>query len=172
MSYLVNIDIEWLAMKKTLTPDVCYMAGLYSKASKREKNFVSVNTSISELQQRFIEIAVNELGVQPNKIILARESEKSAGFYHSRVAKRLQDIVNRETYVFKTVNELSRNYVAGMFDMAGHYRGAMEISHVNPKDAFMLENLGVHTRGDKIVNITRFIALIKGFSILLDRTDL
>jgi hypothetical protein len=148
------------------------MAGLYSKAPRREKNYVSVNTSISELQQRFIEIAVNELGILPNKIILGRESEKSAGFYHSRVAKRLQDIVNREIYVFKTVNELSRSYVAGMFDIAGHYRGAIEISHVNPKDAFMLENLGVHTRGDKIMNISKFIALIKESGILLNRIDM
>ncbi len=159
-------------MKEKLTPNVCYMAGLYSKAAKKEKNYVSVNTSILELQQRFVEIAVNELGIMPNKIILGRESEKSAGFYHSRVAKRLLDIVNRETYVFKTVNELSRSYVAGMFDMAGHYRGTIEIGHVNAKDAFMLENLGVHTRGDKIVNISKFVALIKERSILLSGIDL
>lgn len=160
-------------MKKDLVPNICYMAGLFSKASKKEKNFVSVNTSMIELQQKFIEIAVNELGILPNKIILGRESEKSAGFYHSRVAKQLQDIVNRETYLFKVPNELSRSYLAGMFDIAGHYRGSLEISHVNPRDAFMLENLGIHTRGDKIVNISKFVALIKGLSILLDniKTD-
>ncbi len=152
---------------KKLTPNICYMAGLFSKAQKREKNYVSVSTTMPELQQKFVEIAVKDFGILPTRIILGRDSQSSAGFYHSRVAKQLQDIVNRETYVFKTANELSSSYVAGMFDISGHYRSAVEIRHINPKDAFMLEGLGVHTRGDRIMNISRFIELIAGRSIML-----
>ncbi len=159
-------------MKSELTPNICYIAGLFSKSSRREKNYVSVNTEITELQQRFIEIAVNDLGIPPSKIILGRESEISAGFYHSRVAKQLQDIINRETFVFKTSNGLSRSYLAGMFDIAGHYIKSVEIHHVNPKDALMLENLGIHTKGDKIMNISKFIALIKDFSIIIKQLNL
>jgi hypothetical protein len=154
---------------KKLTPEVCYAAGLFSKAARRQKNLVHISTSIPELQQKFVEIAVKKLGVLPNKIIM---DDSGVGFYHSRVAKRLQDIIDRETYVFKEVNVLSRNYLAGMFDISGHYRGAVEIRHVTPKDAFMLENLGVHTRGDSIMNVSLFVSLIKGYSILLDRIRL
>lgn len=159
-------------MKATLTPNICYMAGLYSKASKKEKNFVSISTNLPELQQRFVEIAVNDLGIIPSKILLGRDGDNDAGFYHSRVAKQLLDIANRETYVFKVVNDLSRSYLAGMFDIAGHYRSSVEIRHVSPKDAMMLENLGIHTRGDRVMNVGRFISLLKGHSIVLRKLKL
>ena len=160
-------------MKTKLTSHMCYMAGLYSKAAKQEKNFVSVNTSIEELKDRFVELSVKELGILPNKIIFGRVSERSVGFYHSRVAKQLIDITNRETYIFKVPNELSSSYVAGMFDASGHFSaGGLEIRHVTPKDAMMLENLSIHTKGDKVLNIGRFMELIKGRSIVLDRLKL
>ena len=160
-------------MKAKLTPQACYVAGLYSKGNKHEKNFVSVNTGIEELKQRFIEISVKDLGVLPSKILFGRGSEKSVGFYHSRIAKQLIDITNRETYIFKTQNDLSSSYVAGMFDASGHFSaGGLEIRHVTPKDAMMLENLGIHTKGDKILNIGRFMELIKGRSIVLSQMKL
>lgn len=160
-------------MKAKLTAHVCYIAGLYSKGPKREKNFVSVNTGVEELKQLFIEIAVKELGVLPSKVLFGHESDKSVGFYHSRIAKQLLDIANRENYIFKITNELSSSYVAGMFDASGHFSaGGLEIRHVTPKDAMMLENLGIHTKGDKILNIGRFMELIKGRSIILGQIKL
>lgn len=152
-----------------LTPNVCYMAGLFSKAPRREKNFVSINTGIEELQQRFAEIAVKDLKIEPSRIVLGRDGSLGIGFYHSRVAKRLNDIISREVYIFRKESELSRNYVAGMFDISGHFtKSSVEIRHVRPDDALMLENLGVHTRGDSITTITRFVSLIKGPSLLLE----
>ncbi len=160
-------------MKTVLTPGICYMAGVYSKGPKREKNFVSLNTGMEYMQQRFAEIAVKELHIEPSKIIVARDSSMSIGFYHSRVAKQLQNISNREAYLFKKSNELSKSYVAGMFDASGHFRpDSIEIRHITPSDALMLENLGVHTKGDKIMNISKFIVLIEGFSLLLSQTKL
>ena len=145
------------------------MAGLYSKSSRAKKNLVCIDTGIDELKDRFVEIALKELGIDPSKIILDREGI-SAGFYHSRVAKQLANIVSREIYVFKTANGFSRNYVAGMFDISGHIKdGRVQIRHVTPKDAIMLDNLGVHTRGDSIMNIGAFIGLIKGVSIMEGR---
>lgn len=156
-------------MKVKLTPLVCYMAGLYSKSPRREKSLVCVSTGIEELRDRFIEIAVNELGIDPRRMIIDRE-DLSAGFYHSRVSKQLAGIVARETYVFKTVNDLSRNYLAGMFDISGHVTArGVEIRHVSARDALMLENLGVHTRGDAVLNISAFIGLVKGCSIVARR---
>ncbi len=156
-------------MGSKLTPNVCYMAGLYSKGPKSQKNFVSINSGMQELRDRFVEIAVNDLAVLPNKIVFGSEPEnKSVGFFHSRVAKNLLDIISRETYVFKVDNELSRSYLAGMFDASGHFRpGAVEIRHINTNDAIMLQNLGVHSKGDKILNISRFIELVKARSLVL-----
>lgn len=157
-------------MKTEFTPNICYMAGLLSKSHAKEKNFVGIDTEMEELQQRFVEIAVNDLKIEPNKILLAAKSAMSVGFYHSRVAKQLQDIVKREVHVFKIKNDLARNYIAGMFDISGHLTGGVfEIRHVNASDALILERLGVHTRGDRILNMTEFIKLIKGHSLLLEQ---
>ncbi len=152
-----------------LSAKLCYMAGLYSKSNRKHKSLVCVNTGIEELRDRFVEIAVNELDVEPNKIMLDKE-EVSAGFYHSRISKQLANIVARETYVFKTVNEFSKNYLAGIFDISGHIKdGTLQIRHITPRDAMMLENLGIHTKGDNILNVGAFIGLIKGISIVEDR---
>lgn len=158
-------------MEAKLTPNICYMAGLFSKGPKSQKNFVSINSSIQELRDRFVEIAVNNLGVMPNKIIFGSNSDvKSVGFFHSRVAKRLIDIAKREVYVFKADNELSRSYIAGMFDASGHFGPrAIEIRHINANDAIMLQNLGIHSRGDKILNISRLMELIMGRSLVLSK---
>ena len=155
-------------MKAKLTQNICYMAGLYGKGPKSQKNFVSINSGISELRDRFVEIAVKDLGVLPNKIIFGSGTEKNTvGFFHSRVAKRLADLIKREVYVFKTDNELARGYLSGMFDAAGHIgQGSIEIRHINSNDAIMLQNLGVHSRGDKILNIKRFLGLVNDMSII------
>ncbi|MHB1830608.1 MAG: hypothetical protein ACYCO0_04415 [Candidatus Micrarchaeaceae archaeon] len=160
-------------MKTILTPKICYMAGIYSKGPKKEKNFVSLNTDMEYMQQHFAEIAVNELHIEPSKIIIARDSRMSVGFYHSRVAKQLQNISSRETYLFKKTNELAKSYIAGIFDASGHFvPDSIEIKHITPSDALMLENFGIHSKGDKILNISKFIALIEGFSLLLSHTRL
>ncbi len=152
-----------------LTAEACYMAGLYSKSPHTEKSLVCISTGIEELRDRFIEMAVKNLGIGPSKIIMDRE-DISAGFYHSRVSKQLAGIVARETYIFKTVNEFSRNYLAGMFDISGHVTArGVEIRHVSARDALMLENLGVHTHGDSIRNISAFIEIIRGSSIVARR---
>lgn len=159
-------------MKTILTPKICYIAGIYSKGPKKEKNFVSLNTDMEFMQQYFAEIAINELHIEPNRIIIARDSRMSIGFYHSRVAKTLQNISAREVYLFKEKNELSRSYLAGIFDVSGHFSSdSIEIKHITSSDAFMLENLGVHSKGDKILNISKFIDLIEGFSIILNHTE-
>lgn len=157
--------------KFELTESLCYMAGLYSKSPKKEKNHVVLNTGIESLRDRFVEIAVKDLGVDPMKIKLEEEG-LGASFYHSRVAKNLANIVSRETYIFKTNNAFARNYLAGMFDVGGHFRdGSLTISHILAPDAIMLENLGIHSKNDRILNGTKFIELVKGISIVMDMVE-
>ncbi|MDE1833804.1 MAG: hypothetical protein KGH64_00540 [Candidatus Micrarchaeota archaeon] len=160
-------------MKAKLTPDICYLAGLVSKSKGKEKSEVVINTGIDEIEQRFIEIAVKELEIDPTKIVIEQsESRKYVKFYHSRVSKMLKDIAAREVYLFKKKDDLAASYIAGMFDSAGHIRGAAPtISPLTPTDAFMLENLGIHTRGNEVINITNFILLVKGRSIIIDKNS-
>ncbi|MCL5412825.1 MAG: hypothetical protein M1569_00255 [Candidatus Marsarchaeota archaeon] len=155
-------------MKAKLNQNTCYMAGLYSKSSKKQKNFVSISSGMQELRDRFVEIAVRDLGVLPNKIIFGSGPDKSmVGFFHSRVAKRLMDLVKREVYVFRLDNELTRSYLSGMFDAAGHIGpNGVEMHHINSNDAIMLQGLGVHSKGDRILNIRRFLDLISGRSLI------
>lgn len=156
-------------MKTKLTPAICYMAGLQSKG-REERSAVGVSTGLEGIEQKFIEIAIKELKIQPNRIII---EEMGGGmrhvfFYHSRICKQLKDICDSSDKIFRHKNELSKAYVAGMFDAAGHKdaRG-LYIKKINPKDAVMLQNLEVYTKGNRIMNISSFIELIKDFSLLL-----
>ncbi len=158
-------------MEKKLTPSICYMAGLVSKSNEKDKSAVGIQTGIEEIEQRFVEIALKEFSIEPTKIII----EEQAGgrhlfFYHSRVSKQLKDICARETYLFKKKDKLSSSYVAGMFDGAGHVtHTTMTINPLSTPDALMLENLGVHTKGNAVLNISNFMSLIKESSLLLER---
>jgi hypothetical protein len=160
-------------MSDKLTPSICYMAGLVSRSSKREKNSVGIETTIAEIEQRFIEIAIKDLEIEPTKILIDEaEGYKHIYFYHSRVAKRLKEIYSREIHVFKKKDKLSANYVAGMFDSAGRISrnsGEVSMTPITPEDAFMLENLGIHTKGNSIMNVGNLISLIGEDSILIRR---
>ncbi len=160
-------------MNTKLTSNICYIAGLVSKSKQAEKNAVGIRTSIGEIEQRFIKIAITELEIEPSKILIEElEGHRHVYFYHSRVAKRLEEIYSREIHVFKKIDKLSASYVAGMFDGAGRVRSTtMTITPISPNDAFMLENLGVHTRGNEILNIGNFMKLIGKESVMIQRVS-
>ncbi len=154
-----------------LTPSICYIAGLVSKSAKKEKNSVGIETTISEIEQRFIEIAIKELKIEPTKILIDEaQGHRHIYFYHSRVAKQLSAIYTREIHAFKKRDNLSASYVAGMFDCAGRIRsGTVSINQILPSDALMLQNLGIYTRGNDIQNIGDFLSFIKDESIMIKR---
>ena len=149
------------------------MAGLLSQ-SNEEKTAVGIVTGKSEIEQRFIEIAVKELGIIPAKILIEEKgTARHVFFYHSRVAKQLREIIERENYIFKTKNDFARNYVAGMFDAAGHvHREGLKITGLKPRDEIMLSNLGVHSGRGRILNPSALIGLIKGKSIVFEESKL
>lgn len=161
-------------MKPKLTSSLCYMAGLQSKAHE-ERSAVGVYTGLESLEQRFIEIAIKELGIEPNRIVIrdAGGGMRHILFYHSRIAKRLREIVDKSDRIFKRRNELAGAYVAGMFDAAGHKdaRG-LYIKKIEPKDAVLLQNLEIYTRGNRITNAGSFMELARGFSLLLKAFNL
>jgi hypothetical protein len=162
-------------MNAKLTPGICYVAGLFSKSREDEKSAVGIRTSVPEIEQRFLEIAIKELLIEPNKVII-EESESGSRhiyFYHSRVAKLLKDISAREVHIFKKKDAMSANYAAGMFDAGGHVRPTtLSMSPLSASDAFMFENLGIHTKGNLILNISSFMALVKGLSVILSNNKI
>lgn len=158
-----------------LTPEICYMAGLFSRNRQKEKGAVGILTGIGELEQRFIEIAMREFGIDSRKIVVeeVERGNRHVYFYHSRVSKLLKDIYTREVHLFKKRDKLSANYVGGMFDGGGHVtKTTVSISPISPADALMLQNLGIHTNGNNILNISNFISLVKGSSILLGQKNI
>ena len=157
------------SMKTMLKPKICYMVGLFSK-SLGENNAIGIRTNLKDVEERFIEIAVKELSIEPSKILFR---DRDVFFYHSRIYKQFLDIVKREARIFRTENELSKSYVAGLFDGAGSIkRSGVYIKGMNPSDELMLEELGIHTNGGRVLNISKFFMLINGYSILLEITRL
>ncbi len=156
------------AMKAKLSKEFCYLAGL-SRLSKEEKSKVSAKSEIKEIIERFVEIAV-KLGVEPRKIVV---EENETFFYHSKIARQIRKIRENEIKVFRHRNELSSSYIAGIFDARGSIRSkSVEISSMKPSEAIMLENLGMHVRGNRIANISEFIMLIKGYSLRIELIQL
>lgn len=156
-------------MKARLRPGTCYMAGLTRREA--ERNAVGIATGLEELEQRFIEIAIKEFKIEPNKIIIEElGSIRRIYFYHSRVARQLAEIRSREDKLFKVRNEFSMSYVAGILDAAGRFsKQGIYIDQLTPQDEVMLANLGIHTRNGRVSNISSLIELTKRYSTLIKK---
>lgn len=157
-------------MKTKLTPMLCYMAGLQSK-SNEEHSSVGVSTGLESIEQRFVDISINKLGIKPNRIIIEEigGGMRHLHFYHSKIYRDIKKICDDSDKIFRRRNELSSAYVAGMFDAAGHLdKNGLYMKKIMPKDAVLLQNLEIYTKGNRIMNMTAFIELIKEFSLLLE----
>ncbi len=160
-------------MKLKLTPDVCYVAGLLSQ-SKEERTAVGIVTGKGEIEQRFISIALKEFEIKPEKIVIKEDGpNRHVYFYHSRIAKQLREIIDRENYIFKAKNDFAKSYLAGIFDAAGHvHKEGLKIKGLRPKDELMLSNLGIHSNRGRILNPSILLAFIRGRSIIIGESEL
>ncbi len=149
------------------------MAGLHNHA-KGELSRVGITTSVNEIEEKFVEICIKELQIQPNRIIMEdKDGVRTVYFYHTKMSKMLKRICDSETRIFTRINELSRSYVAGMFDASGHIsKGRVFIKGLDARDELMLQQLGIHTSNGTIRNISSFFILIRGFSVLLEHAQL
>ncbi len=159
--------LVWISMKVKLKPKICYMAGLSTLPI--ERNAVGVETSFKEIEEQFIELALNVFHIEPSKIVIEEKENKClVYFYHSRIARQLAEIRDREDRIFRVPSELSRSYVAGIFDSRGRRSaGGITIRALSPKDDVMLANLGIHTRNGSIMNISALLSFIEEYSLLL-----
>lgn len=157
-----------MSRKLALSPDVSYMLGLCTIG--KEEPSISVSSPKYEVIERFVRIALQELGIDPRKVIVTDEGEsKKAMFYNSMLKKLMTKSLEGRERIFKYKNEYSGSYFAGMFDA----RGKMDKRSVwsgtrDMKDMMVLVKLGFQvTRKGKIGNPNTFLEFIKPYSASL-----
>lgn len=153
-------------MKIKLQPYLCYLAGLQSR-SRTEQNAIGIFTHDDVFESKFVKMCLDKVKIEPNRIII----EEGAGgtrhifFYHSKLGSQLRKISENCGKMFRAPTNESRSYLAGIFDAAGHLTvSGLYISKISVQESIMLQQLGVHTQGEKVLNISQFLKLIDGFS--------
>lgn len=159
-----------MSKKLQLNPKVSYLLGLYS-AGDKAANYIGVKSTENEIIQKFIKYSMEELGIEPNKILI---KEHEALFYNSKVKKLFEKALERRTKIFKYRNGYSANYFAGIFDICGGIdRKGLFLKMRDLSDILVLENLGIHSReqGSKVYisNQGALAGLIKEYSVIFDK---
>ncbi len=157
-----------MATKLKLSPDISYMLGIYSARGEPEQP-IRVRAANSEMLERFIKIAISELGIEPNKILL---EGMDASFYNSKIKRLFDRALERRAKTFKYSNDYSGSYIAGIFDCLGGFdKKGMFIRDLDAADWMLMENIGIHLKaqGSKayVMNENRLVELIKRHSSAL-----
>ncbi len=132
---------------------------------------IELVSSYDDLIARFAKLAMDEFGIEPNKIIIDSEGKvKKTFFYNSTMVKRFDKALERRVNIFKYANAYSGNYFAALFDCNGGKDGkGIFLRGTDDADEMVLERLNIHTdkRGSKIyfANPAPFITLIKDYSL-------
>ena len=150
-------------MKIKLSPELSYVIGLWRKS--RCPDGIGVQGT-KELLEVFSHEVLNRQLTTSDKLLSA---EDRIYFYHTAYRKFFQEVEKEQLERFKYLNEYAANYLAGMFDAAGHIdeRGVVSIGQATKQDEMMLLRLGFQSRrrGDRIV-IERpvvFLRFIKNY---------
>lgn len=154
-------------MKFGLTKDLCYFAGLCARYRHEENSQLGIRTTNHAVIERFVKLALS-MGVGPSKI-LVEENEKLSHvyFFNSKLARQVKQLREKENYYFRPNSKFAQDYVAGMFDASGHKSSAhITMGNLDNADCFMLENLGIHTKGGVVQNPGALLKLIRGDSIV------
>lgn len=158
--------------KVTISNELCYLAGMLSGLPKITSK-ICIRTQMPDIEQRFIEIAIKAIGIDPKRIKVEEDSAgfNSVYFYDSKTAHAITSILGRNKYIFRMPTPASLSYLAGIFDSRGHISGnGIYIKGLTPSDSIILEGFGVHTSADGMVkNITRLLKLVTGYSILAEK---
>jgi hypothetical protein len=155
-------------MRFKLTNELCYFAGMTKGPHESEKNRLGFTTVHEQLTESFIKHAL-ALGVNPTKMMIeTQEHFTHVYFYHSRVARMVNDILEKREALPKKNIGLAVSFAAGMFDSSGHAsNGRVFIRRMDKKDALMLELMGIHTSGSgKVINAKHFLEMIKEQSFI------
>lgn len=150
-------------MKIKLTPELSYVIGLWRKARCQEGLGVQGGKDVLEI---FSQEALEKQLTTSDKLLCA---EDKVYFYHTAYRKFFQEVEKEELERFKYLNEYAANYLAGMFDAAGHIdeRGVVSIGQATKQDEMMILRLGFQSRrrADRLI-IERpvvFLTFIKNY---------
>ncbi len=160
-------------MRFKLTKELCYLAGLAGRTRESEKSGIGIITQSDDIGDRFLKESF-KLGVDPRKIIIEESgSFKHIHYYHSKIARMIAEIMKTRAGLPKKGRDYAIAFLAGAFDGNGHInRGSITIRKMERSDDLLLELMDVHTVNSKILNIKKFISLIKEQSILANQTAL
>ncbi len=162
-----------MSKKLALTETISYVLGMYAHSPQEERASVAAESGSEVAIQKFAEIALKELGIEPNKILLSeKEGKHRAMFYNSKIRKLFDRALERKTKIFKYANAYAAQYVAGMYDSAGGINAkGLFFSGLDAADLLLLQNVGIHglDQGSKhyISNQTHFAAFIGAYSAKL-----
>lgn len=158
-----------MTRKLSISPDVSYMLGIY-RCNSRYTN-LCLQTASKELIERFVKIAVMELGTRTDAITITREDDITiAEIKNSKLKKLLDKALDERDRIFKYKNEYSGSYFAAMFDCNGaEDRRGMFIRNLHSYDKILLERIGFHTATNSgrcyIKKSMDFMMFIAPFSI-------
>ena len=157
-----------MARKLPLSPDTSYMLGLY-RCGCRDSKAICLQTGNYILIERFVRIAVMELGTKTDAITIAKKGNATrAEISNSKLKKLMDRALEERDRLFKYRNEYSGSYFGAIFDCSGGTDGKRVYLDADPMDAITLERLGFHTGKSRgrcyIRNSVEFMGFITPFS--------
>ncbi len=165
----------FMSKKLALTEQVSYVLGMYAHTKQEASASVAAESDSEAAIEKFVSIALKELRIEPNKILLSEgEGRHRAMFYNSKIRKLFNKALERKTRVFKYANAYAAQYVAGMYDAVGGINAkGVFLSGIDAADALLLQNIGIHEmqQGSKhyISNQSHFASFIREYSTKLPR---
>ncbi len=157
-------------MKKfKLNPKISYMLGIYGH-TKQEGNSISASSDNEDAIEKYIKIALEELGIEASGIKIANNGRvTTAMFYHSKARKEFERILGKREKLFKYMNAYALEYLGGMVDSCSGMRSCADFHNIDAKDCMVMENLGFHIvqNGNRyhVWNSSAFVSFVKGHSI-------
>lgn len=158
-----------MAKKLPNSPDISYMLGI-CRCNSGYKS-LSLRTESGELAERFVKIAVMELGSKVDTVKITRLNGMiNISINNSKLKKLLDKSLMKKEKIFKYKNEYSAGYFAAMFDCNGSLDAkGISIRATDLYEKVLLERLGFHTSSKLgktyIKNDMDFIMFIEPFSI-------
>ncbi len=123
--------------------------------------------------EKFIEIAVNELKIKPDKITIQKNDEFIAYTYNSKITTYFKQMLQKRELIFKYINDYSSNYFAGLFDNKGDIiNNHIYFKNIDLNDQMILEKFNIHLKNNnnvyQVLSRNSFIIFMKRNSIKIN----
>jgi hypothetical protein len=160
-----------MSKKLAMSPDMSYMLGICSFG--KDEPSIKVISRSDDVIERFVRIALSELGIEAPKIIVTEEEGlKQAMFFHSAAKRLMKKALDEREHIFKYKNDYAGSYLAGLFDARGHGSKKGIMTGVRDMtDVIILTRLGFRvSRAGKVQNANDYLKFITPYSATLKPT--